>query len=147
EASVTKLQPGHRFVVATPDAEVEVKGTRFELVVDGEASRCEPGIRTRLTVQEGVVAVRHGGSEVRVAAGSLWPACPPAPPPPVPPRAPPRAGGPPPLRTSARTSGRPPSTARAPIRRRCQSRTICSRRRSPPTAAATTARRFAGWIG
>jgi hypothetical protein len=75
EASVAKLQPGHRFVVDTPDAEVEVKGTRFELVVDGEASRCEPTVRTRLTVQEGVVAVRHAGSEVRVAAGSIWPSC------------------------------------------------------------------------
>jgi hypothetical protein len=81
EASVAKLQPGHRFVVATPDAEVEVKGTRFELTVDGDSTPCEPDVRTRLVVQEGVVAVRHGGSEVRVAAGSVWPTCvpPPAP--------------------------------------------------------------------
>ncbi|HMF39202.1 MAG TPA: FecR family protein, partial [Polyangia bacterium] len=79
EAAVAKLKPGQRFIVATPDTEVEVKGTRFQLVVDGEPSRCEPTVRTRLTVQEGVVAVRHEGSEVRVAAGSIWPACPPAP--------------------------------------------------------------------
>jgi hypothetical protein len=80
EAAVAKLQPGHRFVVGTPDAEVEVKGTRFELTVDGDVSRCDPLVRTHLVVQEGVVAVRHGGSEVRVAAGSTWPACaPPAP--------------------------------------------------------------------
>ena len=79
EAAVAKLTPGHRFVVATPDAEIEVKGTRFELVVDGDASRCDPTIRTRLAVEEGVVAVRHRGGEVRVAAGSIWPTCPPPP--------------------------------------------------------------------
>jgi hypothetical protein len=78
EAAVAKLQPGHRFVVATPDAEVEVKGTRFELTVDGSGVRCDRDVRTRLVVQEGVVAVRHGGREVRVAAGSEWPTCAPA---------------------------------------------------------------------
>jgi len=71
EAAVAKLKPGERFVVATPDAEVEVKGTRFELVVDGETSRCEPVLRTRLTVQEGVVAVRHEGREVRIEFDAL----------------------------------------------------------------------------
>jgi ferric-dicitrate binding protein FerR (iron transport regulator) len=100
EAAVAKLQPGHRFVVATPDAEVEVKGTRFELVVDGEVSRCEPTVRTRLTVQEGVVAVRHDGREVRVAAGAIWPNC-------SPPRAPAARAAP----AAVRARGAPRLTA------------------------------------
>jgi FecR protein len=75
EANVAKLSAGGRFVIATGDAEVEVKGTRFEVAVVPEPSACAPFVQTRVTVREGVVAVRAGGSEVRVAAGSVWPAC------------------------------------------------------------------------
>jgi hypothetical protein len=77
EAEVAKVPLGGRFVIATGDAEVEVKGTRFEVAVVPSPSTCAPFVRTQVTVQEGVVAVRFGGGEVRLAAGSVWPACPP----------------------------------------------------------------------
>jgi hypothetical protein len=77
EADVAKVPAGGRFVVATRDAEVEVKGTRFEVAVASSPSTCAPFVRTQVTVQEGAVAVRFAGGEVRVAAGSVWPACPP----------------------------------------------------------------------
>jgi ferric-dicitrate binding protein FerR (iron transport regulator) len=76
EAEVAKLPMGGRFVIATADAEVEVKGTRFEVAVAPERSSCAPFVRTQVVVHEGVVAVRHGGGEVRLPAGSVWPACP-----------------------------------------------------------------------
>jgi len=76
EADVAKVPPGGRFVVATRDAEVEVKGTRFEVAVVPIPSACAPFVRTQVMVQEGVVAVRFAGGEVRLAAGSVWPACP-----------------------------------------------------------------------
>ena len=74
-ADVAKLPPGGRFVIGTADAEVEVRGTRFDVVVGPTASACAPFVRTRVVVHEGVVAVRFGGGEVRLAAGSTWPAC------------------------------------------------------------------------
>jgi ferric-dicitrate binding protein FerR (iron transport regulator) len=89
-AQVAKLGVGRRFVVATPDAEVEVRGTRFAVAVgEAAAGSCDPAVRTRVTVDEGVVVVRHGSSEARVAAGSHWPDCGPAtaPPPATPARA------------------------------------------------------------
>jgi ferric-dicitrate binding protein FerR (iron transport regulator) len=77
EADVAKVPLGGRFIVATGDAEVEVKGTRFEVAVGPTASACAPFARTQVMVQEGVVAVRFAGGEVRLPAGSVWPACPP----------------------------------------------------------------------
>ena len=74
-ASVAKLLPGERFLIETPDAEVEVRGTRFEVAIAG-AAYCLGGPRTRVTVAEGVVVVRAGGREARVAAGETWPSCP-----------------------------------------------------------------------
>jgi hypothetical protein len=74
-ADVAKLSPGSRFLIATADTEVEVKGTRFEVAWAPEASRCAPYVRTRVLVREGVVAVRFDGGEVHVAAGAAWPAC------------------------------------------------------------------------
>jgi len=79
EADVAKLLPGSRFLIATDDAEVEVRGTRFEVSIAPEPSACAPFARTQVSVREGVVVVRSGGEEVRVAAGSDWPACAPAP--------------------------------------------------------------------
>ena len=77
-ASVAKLLPGERFLIETPDAEVEVRGTRFEVAIAG-AAYCAGGPRTRVSVAEGVVVVRAGGHEARVAAGEIWPSpsCPP----------------------------------------------------------------------
>jgi hypothetical protein len=79
EADVAKVPLGGRFVIATGDAEVEVHGTRFEVAVVPAPSACAPFVRTQVMVQEGVVAVRFAGGEIRLAAGSVWPACPPAP--------------------------------------------------------------------
>jgi len=76
EAEVAKLRIGDRFLIATPDAEVEVRGTRFEVAVGSRPSPCAPNVRTQVTVHEGVVVVRSGAGEVRVAAGSAWPGCP-----------------------------------------------------------------------
>jgi len=98
-AEVSKLGPGRRFVIATPDAEVEVRGTRFEVAVGSEPSSCEPRVRTRVTVQEGVVVVRHGAGEARLVAGSHWPQCEPA-----------RDPGP-----RARRASLSPSSARRPM--------------------------------
>jgi len=72
--SVAKLRSGQRFIVDTPDAQVEVRGTRFELNVLGAAEQCGDGKRTRLSVSEGVVEVRSAGLVARVGAGERWPA-------------------------------------------------------------------------
>jgi ferric-dicitrate binding protein FerR (iron transport regulator) len=71
---VVKLTNGRRFIVATPDAEIEVRGTRFELNVLSQAEGCGNGSRTRLSVGEGVVEVRSAGVNARVSAGQMWPA-------------------------------------------------------------------------
>jgi ferric-dicitrate binding protein FerR (iron transport regulator) len=72
-AHVAKLGLGQRFIVTTPDAEIEVRGTRFRLSVLGQAQACGSGSRTRLEVTEGVVEVRASGSVIDVKAGQLWP--------------------------------------------------------------------------
>jgi hypothetical protein len=68
---VAKLQVGERFVIVTPDIEVEVRGTRFQVEVHEEKDGC--GRLTRVRVEEGVVAVRTGGMESRIPAGAQWP--------------------------------------------------------------------------
>jgi ferric-dicitrate binding protein FerR (iron transport regulator) len=73
-AHVAKLSAGGRFVVDTPDARIEVRGTRFRLRVLGVAESCGRGVRTRLSVTEGVVEARMAGGEVQsIAAGENWP--------------------------------------------------------------------------
>jgi len=69
---VTKLKPGQRFVIVTPDAEVEVRGTRFQVQVGDEKDGC--GTVTHVRVDEGIVDVRAGGGVARIPAGSRWPA-------------------------------------------------------------------------
>jgi ferric-dicitrate binding protein FerR (iron transport regulator) len=70
---VAKLAAGQRFLVDTPDAEVEVHGTRFRVAVAPPDPKCGAGTTTRVVVTEGVVAVRHGGIEWRLLAGDRWP--------------------------------------------------------------------------
>jgi ferric-dicitrate binding protein FerR (iron transport regulator) len=62
-AQVTKLEPGAYFEVASPHAEIRVLGTRFEVTVEGAA--------TRLGVEEGRVSFRPSGGKdpVFVTAG------------------------------------------------------------------------------
>jgi hypothetical protein len=74
-AKVSKLAVDERFVVATPDAEVEVRGTEFRVTIVAGDAACAGGSPTRLEVSEGVVVVRHAGSEVRVVGGERWPTC------------------------------------------------------------------------
>ncbi len=73
QAKVHKLGPHQRFLVSTPDAEVEVRGTQFRVSVVGADPSCGGGTRTRVVVTEGVVSVRSHGEEARVPAGSSWP--------------------------------------------------------------------------
>jgi ferric-dicitrate binding protein FerR (iron transport regulator) len=71
-ADVAKLRDGQRFIVATPDAEIEVRGTSFRLArVAGDPS-CLDGVLTRLTVYEGTVVARGRGREDSVGAGQSW---------------------------------------------------------------------------
>jgi len=73
-ARVAKLQAGQRFVVRTVDAEVEVRGTQFRVATAKPEPSCGAGTTTRVSVTEGIVTVRHAGTETRVAAGEEWPA-------------------------------------------------------------------------
>ncbi len=74
EAHVIKLAAGERFVVATPDRQVEVRGTRFTVSLVPSDAACGVGTVTRVSVDEGVVTVQGPGATIdRVAAGESWP--------------------------------------------------------------------------
>ncbi len=80
QANVHELSAEERFVVITPDSEVEVVGTTFRLSVLSAAEACGDGLRTRLEVVEGVVEVRADARSWRIGAGQRWPAdCEPVP--------------------------------------------------------------------
>jgi hypothetical protein len=70
---VAKLTTGERFVILTPDTQVEVRGTRFHVALVPPAGDCGHGTPTRVVVDEGVVVVRSSQGEVRVTAGASWP--------------------------------------------------------------------------
>jgi ferric-dicitrate binding protein FerR (iron transport regulator) len=73
-AHVAKLTTAQRFIVDTPDAEIEVRGTRFRLRVIERPEACGGGTRTRLEVSEGAVEVRLASANtVSVKAGEVWP--------------------------------------------------------------------------
>lgn len=72
-ADVAKLHQGDRFLVETDDAEVEVRGTSFDVAIVDPVASCGGGTPTRVSVREGVVVVRHGGVEDRIGAGEEWP--------------------------------------------------------------------------
>jgi TolA-binding protein len=74
-AHVAKLREGERFVVHTPDAEVEVRGTTFRVSIAPGDPTCGAGSVTRVAVDEGVVVVRQGEVETRVSRGQSWPSC------------------------------------------------------------------------
>ena len=69
---VAKLRPEQRFVVETPDAEVEVRGTEFDVAIPDAGATCG-GSRTLVSVREGAGEVRHRGVVARGAAGEHWP--------------------------------------------------------------------------
>ncbi|AKU90935.1 FecR domain-containing protein [Vulgatibacter incomptus] len=63
---VEHLSPRQRFVVATADAEVEVRGTRFQVVAEDERL-------VRVSVQEGKVEVRVSGeAPLLLLPGESW---------------------------------------------------------------------------
>ncbi len=70
---VAKLASGQRFLVDTPDSEVEVRGTRFRVSVSLRDASCGNGTATRVSVTEGRVVVRHASVESSVVAGEQWP--------------------------------------------------------------------------
>lgn len=65
DLAVRKLDPGERFLVATDDAEVEVRGTVFQV-------EAHAGHVARVAVREGEVEVRHRHTVSIVAAGGEW---------------------------------------------------------------------------
>ncbi|HET9934587.1 MAG TPA: FecR family protein [Polyangiaceae bacterium] len=69
---VGKLAPGQRFVVETPDTEVEVRGTEFHVALAQPGAGCVSP-RTSVSVDEGVVEVRFHGETYRVTPGGHWP--------------------------------------------------------------------------
>ncbi len=71
-ADVAKLAANERFVVRTPDAEVEVRGTSFRVAVVS-ADACAAATVTRVYVSEGTVVVRSSLGEAHVTAGTSWP--------------------------------------------------------------------------
>jgi TolA-binding protein len=62
---VERLSERSRFVVALPDGEIEVRGTRFVVEVEGGRTR-------RVSVSEGVVELRIGPEPRRLVAGEAW---------------------------------------------------------------------------
>lgn len=104
---VAKLRADERFVIVTPDAEVEVRGTRFHVAIAAPDGACGGGTATRVVVDEGVVVVRSAGRSFGVEAASRWPAA--CAEPSVPASSPSRPAGP-----AKRPSKGPPSLRSAP---------------------------------
>ena len=73
QAHVAKLGQGERFVVSTPDSEVEVRGTVFTVAVDSSPSRCrDSASSSTVSVSEGAVWVRSGDKQVVLQPGESW---------------------------------------------------------------------------
>ena len=62
---VERLHDDQRFIVATGDGEVEVRGTRFSVTAVQD-------VLTRVEVREGHVEVRHAGVVVMLGPGDSW---------------------------------------------------------------------------
>jgi hypothetical protein len=69
-AKVAPLAPHHRFVISTPDAEVEVRGTSFEVAVVPERGGCQGA--TEVHVAEGSVIVRRRDRLWLLTEGRHW---------------------------------------------------------------------------
>jgi ferric-dicitrate binding protein FerR (iron transport regulator) len=73
QAHVVKLGQGDRFIVSTPDSEVEVHGTVFTVAVDNSPSRCrDSASSSTVSVSEGAVWVRSGDKQVVLQPGESW---------------------------------------------------------------------------
>lgn len=70
ELEVPPLGKDRRLLVETEEAVVEVRGTAFR--VERTKSEHSPDLVTRVTVSEGLVSVRSGGSEVFLRPGDRW---------------------------------------------------------------------------
>jgi ferric-dicitrate binding protein FerR (iron transport regulator) len=68
DAEVAKLLPGERFLVRAGRAEIEVRGTAFDLSLGD----CAGLPRPELAVREGTVAVRGDGEERFIHRGERW---------------------------------------------------------------------------
>jgi len=68
--AVAKLGPGQRFLVDTPNAELEVRGTAFSVRIDAATPTC--ATRTAVEVEEGAVEVRSGGGRLLLHPGERW---------------------------------------------------------------------------
>jgi ferric-dicitrate binding protein FerR (iron transport regulator) len=67
---VAKLRANERFLVDTPHAEVEVRGTVFDVKLEPATSDCSE--RSLVAVHEGRVEVRAGGKTVTLVGGEQW---------------------------------------------------------------------------
>ena len=67
---VAKLKKGQRFLLNTVDAEVEVRGTVFDVTVLDTSNGCEQ--RSRVSVKEGLVEVRTANELRSLRAGEVW---------------------------------------------------------------------------
>ncbi len=116
--NVTHRRSGSPFVVQAGEVRVEVIGTRFRVVRDGDTAR--------VSVQEGVVKVSARGQSVNVLAGHSWPAVA------VPPSSP---AAPPATATSAAASPEredaAPSRPRPSVRRSAEPRAVASQEPAP----------------
>jgi ferric-dicitrate binding protein FerR (iron transport regulator) len=73
QAHVAKLRPGERFIVSTPDSEVEVRGTVFTVAVNGPSPACRDSVGgSTVHVSEGAVWVRSGNQQVVLHPGESW---------------------------------------------------------------------------
>jgi ferric-dicitrate binding protein FerR (iron transport regulator) len=72
-ADVAKLQAGERFVLRTPDAEVEASGASFRVAIAPPDLSCGNGTTTRVRAFEGTVTVRSHAVQASVYPGEVWP--------------------------------------------------------------------------
>ena len=143
-ADVAKLGPSERFLVRTPDAEVEVRGTSFRVAVVG-SDACHAGTLTRVYVSEGTVVVRGKGGESRVPAGTSWPKeCAAAIEPSAKPPVALTTQAPPPANHPAPATTRPTSASELAAQNQLYADATAAKRRGDVTGALTLYQQFVG---